>query len=1306
MIIPPVGNVLYKDHTFWNNLSNLFFQELITANYLKRENEACRQLVKMMLLTLMFLIFNHITIFALSANITCKHDWKWKCPSENKCISKSLICDGVKHCLNGEDELKCSTKYCTDYFQSPKWKCPGNQTKCISLEKVCNGNIDCENNEDEGEICTKGFCKSIGKTFCPNRNICSKEENVCKNCFRSYHCNEHNCTETFCKENLGKMSCPNENRCIDKRFACDGKRCSCHCLSKCECEHCNDGYEDSEEYCNDFCQTKNMFACPYIDDNTVYAQCSFNCHIPTHIATRSLLIKKEFLWKCPHQSMDQFISKDNICDGIPQCSLGQDESVIICGTLNIYSVLAITMTFVILSAISIYMARRTQLIPLKCNKCDKPFRRQVKMRYNEWKSKLIFLSYMLKSYCPELENNKKTIDPFIDEKIEEIYKVLHRENLGDIYFYIVNRIESIFTLSMFFDAIQKKHLIMKKLYELELSVHHNDHKTVVRCLQSKIGASTETDAILDFRNPPTLLTKFISVVSVAIKRISLLRIGISFIKVITLTFDIIRDYILLYEMGKAIVNSYDGTGDYVTTNDFIILFSFIAASFYAHIFIGMYVYHNRYVVLSTCSHTPSMKSEFILFGLCTIAFPLLGAATVMVNYLEQYNLDTEFKMIQDEEWNEKMISKKRFQDILMQKYRMKKLIIEGFPTIKVIESTLESYYQILIVLILLFKDAYDGVLNQQIIGMGTQEISINRLIFFVGTSLLSFMFLAWSVVDFISKHQGDSINIPGKVILMQIYLVQLFLGILMTLASTFSRMEYGDMFPLYLNITIVVIKLMLLMLYAIFQSDLRKSRSTLAIFVLPNTVTPIPFGPLRGGGIANKDNGVLNIWRLDELKILWIINFCELLIRGILITAFVSNESLSALYLTKQYIWIILLLSLGAILILWKIFFQYAYLFRDIMYDKESLEEHIIEDKGDETDKCEEIPLQDKVQKAKEDIIIKYKKVSSPFSFLMTLISVLGIIITIILCYPSIRAQNYIYKDCGEVSAQKLDNGVYTIWKDILRSSKAFTTCVDGKTLVQKTDPDSGNKRLFFQRPINEYINGFGSTTRDYFLGLGTMKCLVDLGNNILTLEAVTHNGSNFKIRFYNVKIDMTIIDNYPYFQTQQKNKSMHYILSYDKPDHGYLLVRPNYLNAIENKTEKSSYFRFEDYHFASFTAPDDSEDNVCAHQFKSGWWFPLRYARTISSRPFCAHNPHLESSNPNLVIYDHKSFTNAKNIDLSTNLNGVYRDDEATNERGIVYCGNRSYSQCFNRPKGDERYYFTTGTIIKLRSTKLFLSR
>ena len=1291
----------------------------------------------------------------------CLQNWKWKCPNEDKCIIKDRqVCDGVLDCKDGADEAICSSQFCASkFFEFPKWKCTGmNVTKCIPFENVCDGTNDCNHAQDEGEICMQDFCKAtLNRHVCPKPggNVCSRKENICKNCQRDFHCNEYNCTENFCSKTFSKekMSCPDEKRCIGKKFACDGKLCRCHCLSRCDCENCNDWFEDSEEFCHSFCGSTadgTTFACPYQDHESgkIYAQCTFDCHIPDHISSKSFLIETKSLWECPalrsstsatenvRKHPKQFIEIKNVCDGVPQCNRGQDESVLICGAVSFYSVVLITAAFVVASSISVYYARKSQLIPLKCRKCDKPYRKMVKMRHKKWKIRRKFLSLILGNDCTELAGGeiRKEDEYSSNETIEienfYISSIHNKENISDIYFYVVRRIDSMFTLINFQKMIQEKHLLMKKVYELELKIHKNNHKGVVKCLKSQMGASAETDAILNFRKPPTLTKKIICFIGIAIKRIHILRLIISFVKVITLTFDLIRDYILLYEMGKLVINSYDGgSGDYVTTNDFIILSSFIVASFYAHIFIGIYVYHNRFLVLSTCSHDPSKKSEIILFGLCTLAFPLLGAATVTINYLEQYNLEKDFKTIHkdDKEWKGRMISKTQFQNLLIQKYRICDLIKAGFPTIKVIESTLESYYQILIILVLFFKDAYDGVLNQELIGMGAHEISVKRLVFFVGTSGLSFVFLAWSIVDFISKHQGDSISIVGKIILLHIYIFQVFLSLLTTLSTSFTRMEHGDMFPLYLNISIAIIKMLILIIYRTFQVPTsRRSLSSLAVFVLPNVVTPIPFGPIRGGGSQiwmTEKQGFINLLRLDELKILWILTFCELFGKVLIITFFATNESLSPLHLSKQYIWIITIVVFGGILILWKLFFHYAYLFKDILYDTEELEEDIekLATENIDINVDEEDPLQNKMKSTKVDKYANTSKSStSPFSFLMCIISVLGIIVTIVSCYPSIRSENHIYKDCDEIHKLNLTDGIYKIYNQ-KRSDEnndkelKFTRCENGKTLIQQTNPDGGNKRLFFQRPMQEYINGFGSTSRDYFIGLETISYLINNGNSLLTLQATTHNGSNLEISFQNVQINKEIQDNYPYFGTQRKDKSIQYALRYDHPQHGYILIRPNYMKSIENKTERKIFHSFEDFHFSGFTAPDSLQgDNVCAHRFKSGWWFPLRYTKTFSDQPLCAHNPFL-STDDTTHKDDHE---NENMLDLSTNLNGVYREDEDKNERGIVYCENMKEAfdeskmeKCFsrfNRKTGNGKYMFLEGlgTIIKLKNTKLFLSK
>ena len=163
----------------------------------------------------------------------CPQHWKWRCPSEDKCIVRSRqVCDGKPDCKEGEDEANCTSQLCSsNFFEDPKWKCPGtNVTKCISLEVVCDGKKDCDQGEDEGKLCTKRFCQAeLNRFLCPKPegNVCSQKDNICKNCKREFNCNEYNCTETFCAETFlnEKMACPDEKRCIGNKFACDGKLC-------------------------------------------------------------------------------------------------------------------------------------------------------------------------------------------------------------------------------------------------------------------------------------------------------------------------------------------------------------------------------------------------------------------------------------------------------------------------------------------------------------------------------------------------------------------------------------------------------------------------------------------------------------------------------------------------------------------------------------------------------------------------------------------------------------------------------------------------------------------------------------------------------------------------------------------------------------------------------------------------------------------------------------------------------------------------------------------------------------------------
>lgn len=61
-----------------------------------------------------------------------------------ECVSPIQICNGVKNCPDGSDELFCNSYTCMEGF----FKCQ-TVSKCIPNSKRCNGQSDCEDHSDE-----------------------------------------------------------------------------------------------------------------------------------------------------------------------------------------------------------------------------------------------------------------------------------------------------------------------------------------------------------------------------------------------------------------------------------------------------------------------------------------------------------------------------------------------------------------------------------------------------------------------------------------------------------------------------------------------------------------------------------------------------------------------------------------------------------------------------------------------------------------------------------------------------------------------------------------------------------------------------------------------------------------------------------------------------------------------------------------------------------------------------------------------------------------------------------------------------
>ncbi|KAK3098302.1 hypothetical protein FSP39_018119 [Pinctada imbricata] len=73
----------------------------------------------------------------------------FKCPMgfvkcrNSYCIGVELMCDGVKHCAGGEDEMNCENSTCPGLLRCK------DSSVCLDVQNVCDGIKDCPNNEDE-----------------------------------------------------------------------------------------------------------------------------------------------------------------------------------------------------------------------------------------------------------------------------------------------------------------------------------------------------------------------------------------------------------------------------------------------------------------------------------------------------------------------------------------------------------------------------------------------------------------------------------------------------------------------------------------------------------------------------------------------------------------------------------------------------------------------------------------------------------------------------------------------------------------------------------------------------------------------------------------------------------------------------------------------------------------------------------------------------------------------------------------------------------------------------------------------------
>ena len=195
-------------------------------------------------------------------------------------------------------------------------------------------------------------------------------------------------------------------------------------------------------------------------------------------------------------------------------------------------------------------------------------------------------------------------------------------------------------------------------------------------------------------------------------------------------------------------------------------------------------------------------------------------------------------------------------------------------------------------------------------------------------------------------------------------------------------------------------------------------------------------------------------------------------LRGIYLVVWASDEVLNPLKLSSQHIWMIIVVTSVIILLSLTYFVHYVYLYKDLLYVHE-----------DTT-----------AQPLRGQVVRMTRKIRPLFYFVTSSIIIIVISLTLILCNPKVTLKQPIYQDCEKVWGNAQKDGVYPIYANSERTKIKYTTCVKGKTLIQKTNPDAMNRRRYFKRNMRQYEEGFGFNAREMFIGLETIHYLNGMG--------------------------------------------------------------------------------------------------------------------------------------------------------------------------------------------------------------------
>lgn len=120
-------------------------------------------------------------LFDVFSAETCIDPNRFFCGADKKCIAEHRVCDGVKDCADGQDELKCTELKCTTSSCScrPNFELVPNENSCAPVD-LCNENQYLCDAQSSGHQCINepgGYsCKCADGYFNYDAKTCMKNE--------------------------------------------------------------------------------------------------------------------------------------------------------------------------------------------------------------------------------------------------------------------------------------------------------------------------------------------------------------------------------------------------------------------------------------------------------------------------------------------------------------------------------------------------------------------------------------------------------------------------------------------------------------------------------------------------------------------------------------------------------------------------------------------------------------------------------------------------------------------------------------------------------------------------------------------------------------------------------------------------------------------------------------------------------------------------------------------------------------------------------------------------------------------------